>query len=79
MSESVYEELKRRARVEARTIQGVVEWLLNGSDAGSDNHGDSPRRAEERAVAVCRCGHPGLSHRPKCLIRGCGCLRYKEA
>ena len=79
VAEAVYQELKRRAKAEGRTLQGVVDRLLLGS-GGGENHGESPARvaAWTAEVSVCLCGHPGVSHRPKCLVRGCGCVAYQE-
>ena len=42
------------------------------------NTGERPVPASTEAVLLCRCGHPGVSHRPKCLMRGCRCLAYTE-
>lgn len=30
-------------------------------------------------VRLCDCGHGRVSHRPKCLTRGCGCKAYRAA
>ena len=83
VSEEAAAALRRLAKAEARTLVAVVDRLAGvsgrGSDAGTDNHGEGSRRRVGVAdVALCGCGHPAVSHRPKCLVRGCRCLAYKE-
>lgn len=84
ISEVSYWALRKKASEERRTIMAVVEgWLGMGAVTGGDacQGRAEGRRADavEAAVPVCRCGHPRISHKPKCLMSGCRCLEYKEA
>jgi hypothetical protein len=85
------EELRRRSEEEGRTVVAIIDRLLSrpSEEGVVARRPVSVESRRERAMksdaasvdrlaeGLCRCGHPALQHRPKCMDRKCDCREFR--
>jgi hypothetical protein len=52
--------------------------VMQSWSRGGPQQASAPMPQEAPRVVLCWCKHPPVSHRPKCLMKGCGCLAFRE-